>query len=328
MTGALVLTCPSCGRRGKGAARAVVAETEHDLGALAQGARVSHVFTIKNTGDAVLKIERAELSPGITVRFKPEVAAGAEGKITMELPTELFGGDAEAAGQFRLNDPATPRLTLTLKAHVIQPIEVLPLPAAFLSVFRGEAGERVLTVKSNLGRPLAITRLELLGTHFEATIAADSPGRNYQLRVSVPAGTTPGRFEEAVILHTDDADRPTVRVPVNVLVKTEVYANPETVDFGRIRRRDLAADPRMADLLAQTVIVQRKEGSFELRSVVSDLPAVAATRTPEGASQIFEIVLRPLPGALTPGKLDGTVRVTTDDPRFPELAIPVHGDVE
>ena len=55
-----------------------------------------------------------------------------------------------------------------------------------------------------------------------------------------PKGTAPGRFMESVILHTDAPGNETMQVPVNVLVKTDVYANSETVDsFTRPCRRTL-----------------------------------------------------------------------------------------
>ena len=44
----------------KGPGKIACDEAEHDYGKVAQGAEVSHVFKIKNTGSGILKIDRAE----------------------------------------------------------------------------------------------------------------------------------------------------------------------------------------------------------------------------------------------------------------------------
>src|SRR5262249_26020081 len=251
-----------------------------------------HGFVIRNVGDGVLRIEDAELSPGAKARYPREVAPGKEGRIALQLPTLDLGDEVTAQGRFRTNDVP---IALELKARVLpRLIEALPLPAAFISVFAGEAGERVLTVQSHLERPLAITGVEPQGTHFTAAVAEEEQGRAFRLTVTVPPGTAPGRYAEAVVLHTDDAEHPRVRVPVNVLVRTELYVNPEVADFGVIRLADLDANPGLVDLLAQKLLVKRRDGTFELRSVTCDVPALELTRAPaEGAGQTFALDLRP-----------------------------------
>jgi hypothetical protein len=257
------------------------------------------------------------------------IPPGQEGLIRLQLPTWDLGDDVTAQGSFRLNDAAASPVTLTLKAQV-RPrlIEVLPLPAAFISVFAGDSGERTLTVESHLLRPLALTRVEPLGTHFTAAVAEEVAGRVFRLTVTVPPGTAPGRYQEAVVLHTDDPGQPRVRVPVHVLVKTELYVNPEVADFGVIELADLDANPGLVDLLSQKLLVKRRAGTFELGAVTCDVPALSLTRTPaDGAGQVFAVDVRPDASKLRPGKLEGTMRIATSDPRFPELVVPVRGEV-
>src|SRR5262249_21797719 len=153
--------------------------------------------------------------------YQPLIPPGKEGLISLQLPTLDLGDEVTAQGSFRLNDAAASPITLELKARVLpRLIEVQPLPAAFISVFAGEPGERRLTVQSHLERPLAVTGVEPQGTHFTAAVAEEVKGRTFHLTVTVPPDTAPGRYQEAVILHTDDPEHPRVRVPVNVLVKT------------------------------------------------------------------------------------------------------------
>ena len=118
-------------------------------------------------------------------------------------------------------------------------------------------------------------------------------------------------------------------VPVNVLVKPELYANPETVDFGQVDRADLLRNPSMSELLTQTVMVRKRSGGFVIVEATSDLPFVSVHRTPDGdvSSDAFRIEVGLLSDRLTPGSIEGSIRLVTNDPLFPELIIPVRGRV-
>jgi len=66
------------------AGTAVFRETTYDFGTVKQGQKVTHVFPVRNTGDTPVTIERVELQmPGVTARFRPLIAPGDEGKITL-----------------------------------------------------------------------------------------------------------------------------------------------------------------------------------------------------------------------------------------------------
>src|SRR5438552_18234855 len=78
------------------AGTAVFRETTYDFGTVKQGQKVTHVFPVRNTGDTPVTIERVELQmPGVTARFRPLIAPGDEGKITLEWDTSHVTGVAE-----------------------------------------------------------------------------------------------------------------------------------------------------------------------------------------------------------------------------------------
>jgi hypothetical protein len=64
-------------------------------------------------------------------------------------------------------------------------------------------------------------------------------------------------MESATVL-TDRADSPRLTVSVNVLVKADLYANPETVDFGSINLTEVDRSPRLLELLTQPVMLRRR----------------------------------------------------------------------
>jgi hypothetical protein len=81
---------------------AVLPSPDHDFGAVKQGQKLTHTFTIRNSTASPMRIERIELSEhGITTRFKPEIAPGSDGQVMLEWDTSRANGEAEAIAVVR-----------------------------------------------------------------------------------------------------------------------------------------------------------------------------------------------------------------------------------
>jgi hypothetical protein len=201
------------------------------------------------------------------------------------------------------------------------------MAAAYFSVWAGDAAERSITIVNNDDRPLEIARIEPKGTHFQAKLKRTEGGKRYELLITVPANTEPGRFMESVTLITDHPRHPAIRIPVNVLVKSDVYVNPEAVEFGRVLFSSL--QPGTASLLTQTFLLKKRRGNLRIKSIESDVAPLVITCDPsDRESDVFRIDVALAKDRLAKGSLNGTIRITTDDPKFPVLAVPVTGDVE
>ena len=306
----------------------VVPERTHTFGTVKQGETITHTFVIRNTGSAPLKIARMELSQqGMTARMKPVIPPGEEGQITVRWDTARLKGDISGEVVLHLDDPGQPPVVLLLKGVVKPVLEVLPSSAVFLSVFKGESIEQTVTIINNEERPLTITRLEPRGQHFLADLRAVDPGKVYQLVVRVPPETPPGRYREAIDVHTDQAERSPIKIAVNILVKTELYVFPDSVDFCIVNLEDLARTPSLIESIKQPVLVKKRQGNFEIKSVTSDLPFFTISQDPADRSGTFRIDVGLDRDKLRPGEIQGSLRIRTDDTEFPELLVPVRGEL-
>jgi hypothetical protein len=229
------------------APRAVFPVTSQDFGTVLQGEKIVRDVPLRNQGSAPLTIEGGDLSmPGMKARFQRVIGPGEAAKITLEWDTSGVTGEVRAEAVFRFNDPAEPKVTLTLNGVAKPPIEIQPRPAVFFSVWTGESVERTVAIVNNEERPLHILGLEPDGKHFAASLRTVEPGKVYNLVVKVPPETPPGRYMEAVYLKTDHPTLSRLKIGVNVFVKAELYADPQVVDFGRVSldRLARAAAPR------------------------------------------------------------------------------------
>lgn len=325
-----LVVCAACAVLSGGESpKAVAPSRSHDFGQVRRGDTVAHTFTLRNAGEAPLTFRNpTAMSPGLRLSLPPGIAPGAEGTIAFQWNTAASDANATAGARIGTNDPSLPELAFSLSAKVISPIEFQPMPAAFFSVYQGEAAEKVVKIQNNETRPLHITGITPQGTHFQAETREVVPGTLTELRVRVPSGIEPGRFREAVLVHTDHPSYPSLRIPVNVLVKTEVYVSREAVQFGRVSLNQLKAAPGMIDLLTQTFLVKVQRGTLALRSLECDVPGLKVTQTPpSGPAEVFRIDVALDRNQLSPRPLTGWMKIRTSHPRFPELRVRVEGEL-
>ena len=274
-------------------------------------------------------IDRVDLSQGgMKARFARRIEPGQQHTITITWDTKAISGEVSAEAVVRFQDSAVPALKLALNGVVKAPIELLPHPAAFFSVFKGETAERRIRIVNNEETPVTVKGVEAQSTHFTAEVKPVQPGRTYELIVRVPSDVPPGRYMESATVLTDHAERPRLTVSVNVLVKTDLYANPEVVDFGTVTLSDIDRSPRLLELLTQPVMLRRRQGGFEIKSVESSIPAVNVVREPaKGSSESFRLDVSLVRSKLQPGPLEGSIRILTTAEDFPEVVVKVSGTV-
>lgn len=325
---ATALFCLAAASVRASAPSAVAAQEAFDFGSVKQGARIDHVFTVKNVGDSPLRFSGADLSlPGMQIRVAPgEVAPGAEGTVTIAWVTEHVAGAVEGIAKVRSNDPERPQLTLVLKGLVVPSISIEPLPAVFLSTFANDSSERILTIRNNADTELALRRVEP-GPHVVASLKTVQPGKTFTVAVRAAPHAAPGRYEETLTLDTGDGATGSISIPVHLWVKPDLYANPESVDFGTVPAGDPNNPPPAGSAPSQTLMLKRRSGTFEIESISSDSPLLIATRSPaSGASDSFTIDARLRPELLWPGAtVNANLRIRTNDPKFPEVVVPVTG---
>src|SRR5262249_8833331 len=69
------------------------AESSYDFGIVRQGEKLTHVFTLQNSTDMPMMIQRVDLDlPGISARFQPKIDARQEGRITILWDTSHVAG--------------------------------------------------------------------------------------------------------------------------------------------------------------------------------------------------------------------------------------------
>lgn len=293
----------------------------HEFGTVIQGRVVTHVFALDNPGDTPLRIAQVQLTPPLRLERMPAVvpAAGST-EFALTLDTAKVEGAYMGALTVAFDDPSLPPRSFALSGKIVPEIEVRPRPAFFLSTTRGVEKSATLDIHNHGDAPLVLSLPGDAAAGYRLELQQVEAGRHYRLVATVPASAPAGRHAGYVRLPRTGG--PPLQLGVNTTVRERVHAFPETLDFGVLRRADLA-DGRLA---MQALMVYQVDGRDFAVAATTDIPGVRLQVEP-GLQGDRASIVASLDPQTASGKLAGTVAVTTNDPAHPRLVIPVTGEI-
>ena len=310
------------------APRAVFRDTHFVFGRTLHGSVVEHDFWLKNAGSATLRIESAVMTPPLVVTRMPrELASGGEGLIHFKLDTANLAGPFKGEIRVFLNDPETPEADLDFAGVVIPPVEVSPLPAFFVSGLRGQRASASEEIVNHEAEPLHILKIEHPRERFTTALETVQPGQRYKLTLILNPDAPPGRNSDLITVTTSSKAQPVLKIAANTFVHERVYAFPDSVDLGTISIPQLQKNPAILRLLSQTLMIYQEQGSDFRVQLSTDLPGLnlKSERGPRGDRYQVQIALTPENVRI--GSMKGSIVITTNDPKFPRLVVPVSGQI-
>lgn len=310
--------------------KAVVAQPVHEAGVVPTGQQIVHDFVIENQGDAVLEITDVRPACGCTVaQFDRTIAPGASGKVHAVLDTSTFAGAIAKGIAVLTNDPAKPRLELTVKAEVRPHLIADPGFARFIQPQHSDPGmveQRVWTKSFDELEILDVTSPYpfLKVRHAPITVAADrhedGVGPQHELTFVLDYSQAPvGTLAEYVVVETNHPQQPQLKIPVSGFIRPLVVVTPDTADFG-----SLTLDAEGAD---GTLILKHYGAQpLEISAAESSVPGVQVAVEPVEPGSEFNVRVQ-LPPDMPKGPFAGTISLTTNNPRKPTVEIPLRGSI-
>ncbi len=207
-------------------------EESKDFGKVKQGEVLTHVFVFKNEGDETLKITKVKTSCGCTaaILFKEEIAPGEEGKIKLTYNTKGFQGKNTKYINVESNDPAQPRMRLTVTAE----IEVPPRPRIFLDryaidlglVLENEEIQAKTKIKNRGELELRVTCTHKRASFFSGGKKITFPlkiaaGKETEVEIRIPPSKRKGVMREYVVMKSNDPMKPNVSLYVSGYITTK-----------------------------------------------------------------------------------------------------------
>jgi hypothetical protein len=300
-----------------------VHETSQDGGTVEEGTVLKYRFAVANPGDVYLEIKQVKPSCGCTVpHWDKLIAPGKEGSIDAEVHTEHFRGAILKHLTVLSNDTQHPELELSLTAQITPLVQIDPGPVALLAV-DDKPVSQVFTLERTGGRPMKIVEVSPLVVNGVApylkTELTPLPGEGrYKLTVTATTDTPFGRSPTPILVKTDlpkGGD-----LTLTVIVDRGIVITPPMVYWA------LPAGELQAPVQG-LVSIMRPQGPFHVKSVTADDPNLLTKLETVREGQEYRVTVTYV-GGWKGDRTQKTLTVTTDDPKQPELKIPVLGMVQ
>ncbi len=189
--------------------RAQVPETTYDFGEVFEDVKLTHTFSIKNIGDALLEIKDIDSDCACTAADSDRrIPPGGQGRITLTIaPYSVLRQFTKKTKVF-FNDPDHPQVVLTMQGYGKPFIEIQP---NHIIRFRGKPGEELrgqVRFISHLPAPWEIKEFKTnIPQDIDVNVKAEEPGRIYVVEVRNKRQEA-GNYAGVIELSTTSEKRP------------------------------------------------------------------------------------------------------------------------
>ncbi len=215
----LLMLCFATAASVSAAPQLVVEQLNYDFGEVLQGGKVDFTFRFRNAGDEVLEVGNVRSSCGCTAALLSarRIAPGDVGELQATFDSTRFQGAVTKVISLDANDPQQPQVSFSLYGNVKAELLLQPERVNWGVVESQQPLESRLTI-SNLS-PKAITLEAPKSTNpaVSAELSARQipPGGQVELRLTAKFSDDQARLGGYVIIGTDYANYPQLRVPVS-----------------------------------------------------------------------------------------------------------------
>jgi len=286
---------------------------------------LEEVIGFNNPSAEPLVVENIQLTPPLIAEdITYLILPGGEGSFNLILGEDRQPGPFEGVVRINFKDAKHPPITFEIEGFVIPPIEFKPYAAFFVATHFGKQKTASVEIINHREQPLLLTTVESDSERFSTELETIESGQHYRLNLILDGNAKPGKKEEEIILLTDPPMEKTLRVQANTIIREAVYTFPDTVDLGNLPLK-VATDDEAVQSLAQTLMVYRPETSdFDIDASVNlDYLRLESERGPNGDR--YQLTLTLIPEKVVPGKIEGVVRIKTNDKEYSVLEVPVSG---
>jgi hypothetical protein len=290
-----------------------VRQTSQDGGTVEEGTVLKYRFTVANHGQSDLEIREVKPSCGCTVpHWDKLIQPGKEGAIDAEVHTEHFRGAILKHLTVISNDPQHPELELSLTAKITPLVQIDPGPVAMLTV-EDKPVSQVFTLERTGGQPMKVTQVSPVGKYLQTELTPLPGDGRYRLTVTATTDTPMGRSPTPILVKTDlpkSGD-----LVLTVIVDRGIVTTPPLV-YWPLPPGELKAP------MQGVVTISRQQHPFHIKSVSVDDPKLQTKLETARDGQEYRVTVT-YAGGWTEDRTQKTLTVTTDDPKQPELKIPV-----
>lgn len=299
-----------------------IEERVHETGEVARDKVVEHSFKIRNTGDAPLVIEKLLAAPNLEIVSKPAtLAPGESGEIRVRVPL-LLDKPLALLKQIELstNDPETPTIVLELRILSTEYVLTKPGYARWIAVQKEKPGTISQKLAAKDGQDFELLKTSELPLGITSEIKSSRPDpagpREWQIDLTLGTDAPVGPIVGTLLLYVNHPKQSIVPIPLSGFMRPVVAVTPPQWSLDEIRLTEKEAQAFNVKMFASEPIHVTK-AEHDLPGLA---PAAIVTMT---LGREYKVKLEFDPATTPKGRLRGTLRIFTDSPKVPVIAIPI-----
>lgn len=295
-------------------------ERTWDFGPLRQHVQVSHTFTIRNAGTAVLRILKVEPDCGCTIATPADtvLAPGQSTALDVTFTSRDFEGPQRKVIIIETNDPAEPRIDLLLLADVQPDISIKPSRLIdFRNVPRGSEVVRELIFKADPDVPFSVSAPDAAADWVRWSVARDpGSGNAWKVTIRLRPDAPYGRFNERVEVPVSHPRYNKMRITLRGLIHGHFVPDEVGINFGSVKS---------GRSLERTLKLQSHgRHSYRITRARATQTWLVPTLETRGGDVVVKVRLDAPP---QPVRIKDQVILETSDPDQPTIEIDVVGTV-
>ena len=197
----------------------VAEQLNYDFGEVLQGGKVDFTFRFRNAGDEVLEVGNVRSSCGCTAALLSarRIAPGDMGELQATFDSTRFQGAVTKVISLDSNDPQQPQVSFSLYGNVAAEVVLLPERVNWGVVESQQPLESRLTISNLSKNTIRLESPKSTNPAVSAELSALQipPGGQVELLIKAKLPDDQARLGGYVILATDHASYPQLRVPVS-----------------------------------------------------------------------------------------------------------------
>jgi len=197
-------------------------------------AKIRHTFTLKNVGDAVLKLGEAKTSCGCTRAgtYRHELLPGETTQVTLQLDLHRRYGVQNKFITIPTNDPLHKRYQLFINGVALTKIRTDPDSVVLGAIEPNTPLTRTVRIYSTDGLRFKLSGIKAKLGLVRTELKTIKKGEVYDLIVHVPpVDRTTGQVNDLIYINTDHKDLPHFSIQVRGVIRDALIISPNPVDL-------------------------------------------------------------------------------------------------
>ena len=288
-----------------------------DFGRVKAGELVKHTYVFTNTGDQVLLLTGVQPGCHCTTagQWTKEVQPGQTGSIPIQFDTAGNNGPVVRQVTVTCNVRKLPYTLLQLHGSVYRAIDFNP-PMALLNLPPdGDSASVLVNITNNTEEPLMLCDPEINNRIFTAELTTNTPGRAFQLRVTVTPPASMGYVPAQISFRTGWTNPAVVTLPVGASMQAAIILIPSYVT--------LAAGPLARAVTNYITIRNNSTNALKLSDPAVSVAGVETQIKETLPGKSFVATLMFPQGFEIPRGQQVQFSVNSSNPKSPVLKVPI-----